>query len=140
MTYNGKRYILSHFLLPIYSAKLQWLQYRINHNILTTNSIMFKIGKVESKLCNLCHNEEETICHLMWNCPTVQQLLINFINLCQTKNIDIELNQDTFMFGEYKSGENIRQSNVIFMLVKQYIYRSRCFKRNLSVLGVLYEI
>lgn len=44
------------------------------------------------------------------------------------------------MFGEYKTKENIRQSNVIFMLVKQYIYRSRCFKSNLSVLGVLHEI
>lgn len=83
---------------------------------------MFKIGKVDSKFCNLCHNEGETISHLMWICTTVQQLLINFINLCQTKNIDIEINQDTFMLGEYKTRENIRQSNVIFMLIKQYIY------------------
>lgn len=92
--------------------KLHWLQYRINHNILTTNSIMFKIGKVDSKLCNLCHSEEETICHLMWNCPTVQQLLNNFINFCQIKNIDIELNQDTFMFGEYKTKEKWRGGSI----------------------------
>lgn len=39
----------------------------------------------------------------MWSCTTVQQLPINFINLCQTKNIDIELNPDTFMFGEIQN-------------------------------------
>lgn len=76
----------------------------------------------------------------MWICPTVQQLLNNFINLCLIKNINTELNQDTFMFGEYKTKENIRQNNVLVMLVKQYIYRSRCFKSNLSVIGVLHEI
>lgn len=73
------------------------------------NSFMFKIGK----------------CHLMWNCPSVQQLLINLTNLCQTKHLYIELNQGTFMFGEYKTRENIRQSNIIFMTIKQYTYRSR---------------
>lgn len=52
---------------------------------------MFEIGKVDSKLCNFCQNEVETIRHLMFNCPAVQKLLINFINLYQTKNIDIEL-------------------------------------------------
>lgn len=26
---------------------------------------MFQIGKVDSKLGNLCYNEEETICHLI---------------------------------------------------------------------------
>lgn len=30
------------------------------------------------------------------------------------RNIDIGLNQDTFMFEEYKTKENITQTNVIF--------------------------
>lgn len=64
----------------------------------------------------------------MWNSPTVQQLPINFINLCQPKYVDIELNEDTFMFKDYKTRENIRHSNVIFNLIKQYIYRSKCLK------------
>lgn len=55
---------------------------------------------------------------LKWE--TVQQLLINLTNLCQTKHLYIELNQGTFMFGEYKTRENIRQSNIIFMTIKQY--------------------
>lgn len=65
--------------ISTYRASLQWLQYRTNQNILTTNStsIMYKIGKVYSRLCNFCYNEEETIYHLMWNCQTVQQLLID---------------------------------------------------------------
>lgn len=57
-----------------------------------------------------------------WNCLTVQQLFINFINLCKTKtNIVFELNQDAFMFGKYKSRENIRHSNVLFIKIKHYL-------------------
>lgn len=57
--------IYSITFLPTNSAKLKWLQYQINHIILITNNIMFQIGKVDSKLGNLCYNEEETICHLI---------------------------------------------------------------------------
>lgn len=45
------------------------------------------------------------------------------------KNIDIELNQDYFTFGEKKTIENIRQSNVISIITKQYIYRNTCLKK-----------
>lgn len=33
------------------SSKLQWLQYRINQHILTTNSYLFKIGLTENPHC-----------------------------------------------------------------------------------------
>lgn len=35
------------------------------------------------------------------------------------------MNQGTFMFVEYKTRENIRQSNVKFMTIKRNLYRSR---------------
>lgn len=60
--------------------------------------------------------------------------------LMSNKKYRYWINQDTFMFREYKTRENIRQNNVKFMIIKQYIYRNRCFKSNLSILVVLYEI
>ena len=83
-------------------SKLLWFQYRINHHILTTNSYMFKIGIIDSKLCTFCESEEETIYHLLWDCPHVQQLLSEFTRYCNSKEIEIEFNDKTFIFGDIK--------------------------------------
>ena len=42
------------FAMPFRNAedsKLQWPQYRVNHNIVVTNRFLFKIGEKESQLC-----------------------------------------------------------------------------------------
>ena len=33
------------------NTKLQWFQFRVNQYILTTNSFMFKIGRLNSNMC-----------------------------------------------------------------------------------------
>jgi hypothetical protein len=74
------------------SAKLQWLQFRINHHILTTNTFLFKIGLKDNKLCNFCESHEETIYHILWECLNIQDLLKRFVEFCQTKEIIVPLN------------------------------------------------
>ena len=81
------------------NSKLQWLQFRINNYILTTNSFLSKIGKVDSKLCSLCKNSDETILHLLWDCPKAQDLIQSFLTLCNTKNVNITLHRKSFIFG-----------------------------------------
>lgn len=43
-------------------SKLQWLQYRMIHYILTTNNFMYKIGNMDTctNLCTFCEDAEET--------------------------------------------------------------------------------
>ena len=97
--YSGARYVapwasccivLSDFsyLLPfsnnsrnITSTKLRWFQYRINHNILTTNKTAFKMKILHDPMCTFCNSDEETIRHLFWECPIVQNLYIQFHGL-----------------------------------------------------------
>lgn len=62
-------------------ANLQRLQFRINHKMVTEIGIMFKIGKGDLRLLSFPYKEEETICHQMQKCRTVQQLCMNFTNL-----------------------------------------------------------
>ena len=69
------------------NSKLQWLQYRITNHILTTNSFVFKIGIVDTKLCCFCKSSEETIVHLLWDCPKVQELISSFITIGNSKGI-----------------------------------------------------
>lgn len=54
---------------------LQRFQYRVNHYIITINSLMYKIGKTDINACNFCKEEEETIYHLIWECPIAKRFL-----------------------------------------------------------------
>ena len=53
------------------NCKLQWFQYRIINRTLGTNSFLFKIKIVNSKMCTFCQREEETIEHILWECEYV---------------------------------------------------------------------
>ena len=53
-------------------SKLRWLQYRINHGILVTNSWLFKVGISESNTCVYCDNIE-TIDHILTSCQVVNK-------------------------------------------------------------------
>ena len=79
------------------SSKLQWLQYRINQHILTTNKILHKIGLKDDNLCSFCNSSEETIIHILWKCAKVQELLDNISILCKRQNIEFPKESCTFI-------------------------------------------
>jgi len=61
--------------LPYLTTKdtyLLWLQYRILHNILPTNSYLVKIQVCESNNIKFCKNNKETIDHLFRQCGVIQ--------------------------------------------------------------------
>ena len=79
------------------NTKLQWLQYRISHHILTTNSRLFKAGLVTSSFCNLCNSERETITHLLWECREVQNLLQALETLTDSLFIPFSVSKQSFL-------------------------------------------
>lgn len=117
-------------------SKLQWLQFRINQYILTTNSFLFKIGKTDTKLCSLCQSNEETIVHLFWDCLHVQNLLSHFISICDGKGLHITLEEKSFILGT----PNSIYLGIIFLIIKSYIYRKRCLQENLSIQELLIDL
>lgn len=40
---------------------------------------------MDTNLCTFCENAEETIYHLLWECPKVQHLLAEFVGVCKSK-------------------------------------------------------
>ena len=120
------------------SSKLQWLQYRINQHILTTKKILFKIGLKDDNLCSFCNNSEETIIHILWECPKVQELLDNFSILCKIKNIEFPKESCTFILGSLSP--NSRELNTILLCIKSFIYRSKCCNETLTLQGLLGDI
>lgn len=123
----------------IKSTKLQWLQFRINHHILTTNKYLLKIGKECSKLCNFCKQHDETIFHVLWECPNVQELFQQFFEFCQSKRITIQRDPLIFIFGLH-SDPISTDIYSIFLVMKSYIYRKRCLNEALTIHELLIDI
>ena len=49
-------------------------QYKVLHNTLYVNKMLFKFGKVISPRCSFCKLHEETIIHLFYDCSIVKRI------------------------------------------------------------------
>ncbi|XP_063415179.1 uncharacterized protein LOC134697074 [Mytilus trossulus] len=118
------------------NTKLQWLQYRFNHRILATNKFLHKIKIYDNPNCTFCNREIETLEHLFWECEHTQLLLEQIENWFLTNGISVLFTQEVFLFGNSAKISKGNAENTIFLTIKQYIYNSRCFKKNLTLNSV----
>ena len=49
-------------------------QYKVLHNTLYVNKMLFKFAKVISPRCSFCKLHEETIIHLFYDCLIVKRI------------------------------------------------------------------
>lgn len=75
--------------------------------------------------------------HLIWECPIVQRFLEQLHSICISKDIELNLSKDTFIFGQTNTNEFSELFNILLMLIKQYIYKARCQNTCLSIKGFL---
>lgn len=61
---------------------------------------MLKIGNMDTNLYTFCENPEETIYHLVWECPKVHHLLVEFVRVCHFYGTTIKIDHKTFIFGD----------------------------------------
>ena len=67
-------------------TEIWYLQFKILHRILATNSFLQKIKYVDSNLCCFCNSTEETIEHLLFECYFVKSFwnkVFGWLNLNQ---------------------------------------------------------
>ena len=55
-------------------TKTLMFQYKVLHNALYVNKMLFKFGKVISPRCSFCKLHEETIMHLFYDCLIVKRI------------------------------------------------------------------
>ena len=87
------------FSLPFLATKdtyIQWFQFRINNRILGTNNFLYKIKYIDCANCTFCSNDQETVEHLFWNCPKVQQLVKNYLKHDNVIYIDLDISKKLF--------------------------------------------
>ena len=88
---------------PANNCKFQWLQYRINHFRLTTNTFLYKIKIKQYPLCSFCKKENENMIHLLWECENFK-ILLEALDNWTLKNVKFTLNNSkkTFTLGYHK--------------------------------------
>ena len=113
-------------------SRIQWFQYRIINRILATNSFLFKIKKSNSKYCNLCHSEEESIEHILWECNFLQTLLSDFEFFLRDKTgLQIAITKKSFILGFIENNSIVQ--NIIVLWLKYYVYTTRCAEKSLNL-------
>ncbi len=134
------------FSLPFSTTKgtkLREFQYFINHNVLYTNSKLFKIKKITSENCTFCHSKPETIEHLLFFCEKSKAIWNNFLNILNSSTIyNIQCEPNVLLFGYFDNSDNnsaVSNSalNLVLLLVKRFIYVSRCKDNLPTIEGLL---
>ena len=109
-------------------TKLRSFQYRLLNGAILTNKRLFKMREVNSEYCTFCNTEVETVVHVMWECNTAQHLWSNvkkWVMQKTGKNILFSL-ENVILNNVAKNPKD--SINMICLIVKQYIYSSRCLK------------
>ena len=114
------------YLIPwqtFIDTKPKSFQYSFINRSLSTNSFLFKIGKIDKNTCTFCQKDEETLEHLFFYCDKTKRFWNEVTqNILQTQGkFKIVLND--VMLGITKE-KNVL-SNEIIILAKQCIWESR---------------
>ena len=57
------------------ATRLKYFHFKIVNRIISTNVFLERIGAIDDDSCSFCHGELETLVHLFWQCPNVQDFI-----------------------------------------------------------------
>ena len=113
-------------------TKLREFQYRLYLRELTTNVKRHRWNTDVSPLCSFCNSSPETLHHLFWDCPKVQKIwecvkriLKHFLD------IEVDMCESCVMLNNFTCLKK-DTVNIIVLIVKQYIYASKCLQEDLN--------
>ena len=113
-----------------HEVKLRDFQYKINNNILVTNSFLAKINKIDSGVCSYCKEQPEKIHHLFLSCPKVKNFWRELREWLNTNvNIELSLEDREILFSYTGNNELV---NYIYALAKLFIYQNKFIPEKLT--------
>ena len=116
-----------------FNNKIKFFQYQINRGVLKTNNVLTHFVENQSNLCTFCQLHIETIIHLFWDCPIVNdfynQLSVFFNSIRVTWP---PVNREKFLFGNSKDGF-LSLTEYTYLYLKYFIWCTRCTKNELSL-------
>ena len=101
-------------------------QYKLLNQILVTNTVLFKMKKVDSPLCSFCHTEDEALPHLFSSCAAIQPFWISVKAFLRKNALHPELvNEQSILLGVVETADDVTLLNHLILLAKRYIYKCR---------------
>lgn len=133
--------IIKNIWLITNTSKLRSFQYKILMHAIVTNVTLYK-WKIPgvSKMCTFCQAEPETDIHLFCECTFVQQIwqvVVEWISKFVGNRV--KLNAETIMFNNIVNNPK-HVVNVIVLITKFNIYRSRCMGNKPSIVVLVDDI
>ena len=124
-------------------TKLRWLQFRILHNILSTNRSVSKFKAEQCELCTFCNAHSETIQHLILDCSKVKLFwnnLANILNNRATHAHNFRFTDNIIIFGLCDIVHTDKTCDFIILAAKFYIYRCKVQKDILNIKTFISEL
>ena len=127
---NGEQlaaiYLLPHKLL--YDNKIKEFQFKILHQYIPTNKLLFKMRKIDNYKCSFCNLYCEDIYHLFYSCLVVKDIWMFVEQMCRDKlAFTTNLSCRDVIFG-YKLDESspfVSILNKVILYCKYYIWRCK---------------
>ena len=123
--------------------KYKNFQYRLLHNIIFANDRLFYFGKKPTQECDYCTEEKQTVEHMLYSCKVVKiiwdELYGYIITSMNVNSQDIEIRWSTIMLNLIHA-KNIHVVNYMCLIVKQYMYRNKCFGKIPNIEGAIAQI
>ena len=111
-------------------VKLRSFQYKFCLKAILTNTTLYKYKIKDTVQCDLCHEHNETLIHLFYECSKVQMLWKWLEGVINTK-----LTWENIVFANARLNPKLLP-NLLTVIVKYYIYSSKCLNRSLTVEGL----
>ena len=101
-------------------------QYKVLHNILCANKMLFILGKVTSPRCSFCKLQDETVMHLFYDYLIVNELWNQLTSILSNNLIFPKCTPQgvIFRFWDLDTNEHLIL-NKFLLISKIYIYNAR---------------
>ena len=100
-------------------------QYKLLHNILYLNEMLYKFGKKVTPLCSFCMEELESLIHLFHSCTRTNFLWMQLQHSFQNVLITPPITPQSAIFGFIDHKVNYHLINYILLIFKYYVYKTR---------------
>ena len=127
----------------IKEIKLKWFQVRICHRTLVTNTVLKEMGIVDSNVCSFCRREKDTIEHYLWDCEYSKEFWLELETTLKEKCDNckrIKLNKELILFGTDDQNKTEEIFDLIILIAKYFVYKSRINKTKPRFSGFLNEL
>ena len=109
-------------------TSLRWFQYKVMYRLLPTGRFLFIRHMADSSNCSFCNISEETLIHLLWECPHVRGFwsdVQTWININFSHCFSLVLSKELVIFGLKPNTYTDRIIDLFILMAKYYVFVSK---------------